>query len=199
MKKKDRVKLSILGITFSEVKTGVYAIILAQEDGPYHLPIIIGAPEAQAIALEMEGVKPPRPLTHDLFVCFTKALGVILKSVYIYKFKDGIFYSDLTFSDGEREITIDSRTSDAIAIAIRTKTPIYTTFEILKETGFINEDTENHHKEIKDTELTIKKPKIENYTIEELERTLNHLVSNEEYEKAAVVNKILKEKSKHQT
>lgn len=89
--KKDKVKLSILGITFSEVKSGVYAIILGQEDGPFHLPIIIGAPEAQAIALEIEGVKPPRPLTHDLFVSFSNAFGVALKSVFIYKFKDGIF------------------------------------------------------------------------------------------------------------
>jgi bifunctional DNase/RNase len=196
--KKDRVKLSILGITFSEVKTGVYAIILEQEDGPYRLPIIIGAPEAQSIALEIEGVKPPRPLTHDLFVRFSNAFGVALKSVFIYKFEDGIFYSDLTFSDGEREITIDSRTSDAIAIAIRTKSPIYTTSKILTETGFINEDTDIIHKKISNVEESIKKPKIENYTIEELERTLNKLVSEEEYEKAAVVNKILKEKSKHQ-
>jgi bifunctional DNase/RNase len=196
--KKDRVKLSILGITFSEVKTGVYAIILEQENGPYRLPIIIGAPEAQSIALEIEGVKPPRPLTHDLFVRFSNAFGVALKSVFIYKFEDGIFYSDLTFSDGEREITIDSRTSDAIAIAIRTKSPIYTTSKILTETGFINEDTDIIHKKISNVEESIKKPKIENYTIEELERTLNKLVSEEEYEKAAVVNKILKEKSKHQ-
>ena len=196
--KKDRVKLSILGITFSEVKTGVYAIILEQEDGPYRLPIIIGAPEAQSIALEIEGVKPPRPLTHDLFVRYSNAFGVALKSVFIYKFEDGIFYSDLTFSDGEREITIDSRTSDAIAIAIRTKSPIYTTSKILTETGFINEDTDIIHKKISNVEESIKKPKIENYTIEELERTLNKLVSEEEYEKAAVVNKILKEKSKHQ-
>ena len=196
--KKDRVKLSILGITFSEVKTGVYAIILEQENGPYRLPIIIGAPEAQSIALEIEGVKPPRPLTHDLFVRFSNAFGVALKSVFIYKFENGIFYSDLTFSDGEREITIDSRTSDAIAIAIRTKSPIYTTSKILTETGFINEDTDIIHKKISNVEESIKKPKIENYTIEELERTLNKLVSEEEYEKAAVVNKILKEKSKHQ-
>lgn len=194
MNKKDRVKLSILGITFSEVKTGVYAIILEQEDGPYHLPIIIGAPEAQAIALEIEGVKPPRPLTHDLFVSFLNAFGIVLKSVYIYKFEDGIFYSDLTFSDGEREVTIDSRTSDAIAIAIRTKSPIYTTAKILTETGFINEDTEISHKKANITIDTIKKPKIENYTIEELERTLHQLVNNEEYEKAAIVNKILNEK-----
>ena len=192
--KKDKVKLSLLGITFSEVKSGVYAIILGQEDGPFHLPIIIGAPEAQAIALEIEGVKPPRPLTHDLFVSFSNAFGVALKSVYIYKFENGIFYSDLTFSDGEREVTIDSRTSDAIAIAIRTKSPIYTTSKILVETGFINEDTESAHKKINDSEQIIKKPKIENYTIEELERTLHQLVNNEEYEKAAIVSKILNEK-----
>ena len=148
--------------------------------------------------LEIEGVKPPRPLTHDLFVRFSNAFGIALKSVFIYKFEDGIFYSDLTFSDGEREITIDSRTSDAIAIAIRTKSPIYTTSKILTETGFINEDTDIIHKKISNVEESIKKPKIENYTIEELERTLNKLVSEEEYEKAAVVNKILKEKSKHQ-
>lgn len=100
----------------------------------------------------------------------------------------------MTFSDGEREVIIDSRTSDAIAIAIRTKSPIYTTSKILTETGFINDDTESSHKKINDDEQIIKKPKIENYTIEELERTLHKLVNNEEYEKAAIVSKILKEK-----
>ena len=85
----------------------------------------------------MENIIPPRPLTHDLFVSFTHAFGVTLRDVFIYKFESGIFYSELTFSDGDREVVLDSRTSDAISIAIRTDTPIYTTTDILTEAGFI--------------------------------------------------------------
>ena len=189
----EKIKLSIFGITYNEIKNGVYAIILSQDDGVYHLPIIIGTHEAQAIALEMEGVKTPRPLTHDLFVSLNKAFGLVLKEVNIHKFEDGIFYSDMIFSDGEREVIIDSRTSDAIAIAIRTESPIYTNNEVLTEAGFID-NTDTISSTSKKNEEKINEPKIENYTIEELERTLKRLVNDEEYEKAAVVNKILIEK-----
>ena len=91
----------------------------------------------------MEGIIPPRPLTHDLFVSFAHAFGVKLVEVYIYKFEDGIFYSELTFSDGNRTVQLDARTSDAIAIAMRTHTPIYTTAEVVNETGFIINDHES--------------------------------------------------------
>ena len=163
--------------------------------------MVIGAAEAQSIALKMEGITPPRPMTHDLFVSFAHAFGVKLKEVFIYKFEDGIFSSELTFSDGERQIVLDSRTSDAIGIAMRSKAPIYTTREIIDETGFIMEEhdisdddeasTESSHSSVSHTN---DEPKIENYSIEELERTLDRLIREENYEEAAKVSEILKRK-----
>ena len=196
MKKQDKIKLKVVGLTYSQIQSGAYALILGQVDGPYRIPVVIGAPEAQSIAIKLEGIIPPRPLTHDLFESFTHAFGIKLKQVYIYKFEDGIFYSELTFSDGERQIVLDSRTSDAIAIAIRTKSPIYTTQEILISTGFVL-DTDNNTplRPDKDDDFDINaEPKIENYAIQELETLLAKHIENEEYEEAAKIQAIINEK-----
>ncbi|ROT08184.1 hypothetical protein EEL49_06360 [Muribaculaceae bacterium Isolate-104 (HZI)] len=198
----DRVRLKVLGISYSQIQTGAYALILAQSDGPYRIPVVIGAAEAQSIALRMESITPPRPMTHDLFVSFAHAFGVKLTDVFIYKFEDGIFSSELTFTDGERTIKIDSRTSDAIAIAMRTGTPIYTTRNILDETGFImevqsDEDLDNDDEDSDQdysVETPFSEPKLENYTVEELERTLEKLIRDEQYEEAAKVSELIKKK-----
>ncbi len=196
----NRVKLKVLGISYSQIQTGAYALILAQVNGPYRIPVVIGAAEAQSIALKIEGVIPPRPMTHDLFVSFAHAFGVKLQQVFIYKFEDGIFSSELTFTDGERTVTIDSRTSDAIAIAMRTDAPIYTTRRILNETGFEMETQDasdsagdNDADDAEDEQIA-GMPKLENYSIEELEKTLARLTEREEYEEAARVAEILKKK-----
>ncbi len=198
----DRVRLKVLGISYSQIQTGAYALILAQYDGPYRIPVVIGAAEAQSIALRMESITPPRPMTHDLFVSFAHAFGVKLTDVFIYKFEDGIFSSELTFTDGERTIKIDSRTSDAIAIAMRTGTPIYTTRNIPDETGFIMEvqsdDNLDNDDEDSDQDYSVEtpfsEPKLENYTVEELERTLEKLIRDEQYEEAAKVSELIKKK-----
>ena len=187
----ERVKLRVMGLSYSQLQSGAFALILAQVDGPYRIPVVIGTPEAQSIAIKMEGLTPPRPLTHDLFTSFAHAFGVKLKEVFIYKFEDGIFSSELTFTDGERTIVLDSRTSDAIAIAMRTKAPIYTTKTILDETGFIL-DNESVQPEYEDTQEPA--PRIENYALEELERTLEHLIEIEDYEEAARVKEIIERK-----
>ena len=109
-----RIKLRVQGLANSQIQSGAYALILAEENGPRRIPIIVGTAEAQSIAIALEHIVPPRPLTHDLFATFAQAFNVILKEVYIYKFEDGVFYSELEFSDGERSIKLDSRTSDAI-------------------------------------------------------------------------------------
>lgn len=190
----ERIRLKVLGISYSQIQTGAYALILAQVDGPYRIPVVIGAAEAQSIALRMESLTPPRPMTHDLFVSFAHAFGVKLTEVFIYKFEDGIFSSELTFTDGERQVIIDSRTSDAIAIAMRTQAPIYTTPEILDETGFIMEVQNDEDTADDEPEESPREPRLENYAIEELERTLERLIAAEEYEEAAKVSEILKRK-----
>lgn len=203
----QRVKLIVLGISYKEIKSGAYALILKQADGPYHIPVVIGAAEAQSIAMRMENVVSPRPLTHDLFVSFAHAFGVRLKEVFIYKFEDGVFSSELTFSDGKSEVMIDSRTSDAIAIAMRTGAPIFTTREIVEETGFMLEQVPDSHNASSgnptpadpfagetDDSSNLPEPKPENMTVEELERTLNRLIENEQYEEASRISAILKRK-----
>lgn len=199
MEQNDRIRLKVLGISYSQIQTGAYALILAQADGPIRIPVVIGSTEAQSIALKIEGITPPRPMTHDLFMSFAHAFGVKLTEVFIYKFEDGIFSSELTFSDGERQVVLDSRTSDAIAIAMRTKAPIYTTRAILDETGFVMEE---QHTDSDDTatepsadgDTPDNEPRLENYAIEELERTLARHIRNEQYEQAARVSEILKRK-----
>lgn len=206
----DKIKLKVLGISYSQIQSGAYALILAQADGPYRIPVVIGAAEAQSIAIRMEGIIPPRPMTHDLFVSFAHAFGVKLKEVFIYKFEDGIFSSELIFTDGEREVVLDSRTSDAIAIAMRTKSPIFTTRAILDETGFIMEETTaENDSTADDADSTVlsdnsvhdndddsmhKSPRLEQYSVEELEKMLSSLIQDENYEEAAKVAQIIKEK-----
>ncbi len=125
----------------SQIQSGAYALILAEENGPRRIPIIVGTAEAQSIAIALEHIVPPRPLTHDLFATFARALNVVLKEVYIYKFEDGVFYSELELSDGERTIRLDSRTSDAIAIALRVNCDVFTSEDIVRECGVVLEDS----------------------------------------------------------
>jgi len=202
----SRIRLRVLGISYSQIQNGAYALILAQVGGPFRIPVVIGASEAQAIALKMEGIVPPRPLTHDLFTGLGHAFGIELVEVFIYRFEDGVFYSELTFTDGERTVTLDSRTSDAVAVAMRTGAPIYTTPEILTETGFELEglaadagdgeegELRNGDDAERDDVSAVRTPKLENYTIEELKKTLAKLIDNEEYEEAARVAEIIKRK-----
>lgn len=194
MSRTDRIRLKVLGLSYSQIQNGAYALILAQVGGPIRIPVVIGAPEAQSIAMKMEGITPPRPLTHDLFTSFAHAFGVKLQEVFIYKFEDGIFSSEMTFTDGDRTITIDSRTSDAIAIAMRAKAPIYTTRSIMEETGFVMEAADGAPDADVSEPTPDNEPRFENYTVEELERTLNHLIEREQYEEAARVSAILRKK-----
>lgn len=135
-----RIKLRVQGLTNSQIQSGAYALILAEEEGVRRIPIIVGTSEAQSIAIALEHITPPRPLTHDLFATFAQAFGVCLREVFIYKFEDGVFYSELLFEEGMNKVRLDSRTSDAIAIALRVKCDIYTTPEIVRECGVVLED-----------------------------------------------------------
>lgn len=200
-----RIKLRVMGLSYSQLQSGAHILILAEVNGPRRIPVVIGSPEAQSIAIKMEGIIPPRPVTHDLFASFVHAFGVSLKEVFIYKFEDGIFSSEMTFTDGERTVVLDARTSDAIAIAMRVKCNIYTTPEIIEETGFLmevvpteenpnNEDDKNMSEEVIGDDDSMRLPRPENYTIEELERTLNQLIDREDYEEASKIKAILDRK-----
>lgn len=208
-----RIRIHVLGLSYSQLQSGAYALILAEDRGPRRIPIIIGAAEAQSIAVALEAIHTPRPLTHDLFVSFAHAFGVKLKEVYIYKFEDGIFSSELTFSDGNRTVQIDARTSDAIAIAIRTHTPIFTSPDIIERTGFIIDEEELRRSDdefidddvIEDGSMMQSErddyhaePNPERFTIEELERTLTELIDKEDYEEAARISEILNRKKGQQ-
>ena len=137
-----KVKLKVQGLTNSRMHSGAYALILS-EDGPRRIPVIVGVSEAQSIAIALEELKPPRPLTHDLFVGFARACKIQLQEVFINKFEDGVFYSEMFFSDGFRDIRIDSRTSDAVAIALRMKCDIYILESIIQKCGIVPEEIES--------------------------------------------------------
>lgn len=134
------------GLTNSQVQSGAYALILS-EQGPRRVPVIVGVSEAQSIAIALEGLTPPRPMTHDLFVHLAEAFRIHLSEVFIYKFEDGVFYSELVFSDGNREIRIDSRTSDAVAIALRMNCPIYMLESIMQQCGVVIDETSSEKEE----------------------------------------------------
>lgn len=200
----QRVKLKVLGLSYNQLQNGAFALLLAEENGPYRIPVVIGAAEAQSIAIKMEGITPPRPLTHDLFMSFIQAFGIRLREVFIYKFEDGVFSAELTFDDGERQVVLDARTSDAIAIAMRCKTPIWTTQEIVEQTGFIiegdptapgaSEKSDSNETPVIMVEESVVEPNPEKFAVEELEKLLARLIAEENYEEASRISEIIKRK-----
>ena len=135
----NKIKLDIVGLSYSQTQSGAYALVLGEVNGRRRLPIIIGSFEAQAIAIEIEKMTPSRPLTHDLFKSFAQAYHITVQEIIIYNLVDGIFYSKLLCSDGKKTIEIDARTSDAIAVAVRFDCPIYTYEFILSSAGIVIE------------------------------------------------------------
>lgn len=181
-----RIRLTVMGMSTGEISRGAYALILAQVDGPVKIPIVIAEAEARSIAARMEHLTLPRPMTHDLFASFAQAFGIAMVEVFIHKFEDGVFHSEITFTDGERRVTFDSRTSDAVAIAMRTGSPIYTTEEILHECGFIMEE------QAQAEAAAVKTPAEQ--TVEELERLRDEAVESEDYEEARRLTEIINQK-----
>ena len=192
----DRVKLKVMGITYSQIQNGAYALVLAEENGDRRIPIIIGTAEAQSIAIRLEHLTPPRPMTHDLFASFAQGFGIRLREVFVYHYEDGIFSSELLFDDGTRQIRIDSRTSDAIAIALRTQSPIYTTEKIINEAGIIFQEEPKEKK--KEETKTVKRKHLNDYSTKELKERLEEAVRMEAYEKAALIQQELKKREQKQ-
>lgn len=177
----EKIQVDILGLSTSPSSGGAYALILKEVNGPRRLPIIIGAFEAQSIALEMEGIKPPRPLTHDLMKTIIDSLGVGLTDVFINDLRDGTFYARLSLDSQE----IDSRPSDAIALAVRFGVPIYVADKVMDEAAFIPENEQTdlpQHLSSAPSEAP-SKPKLSK--LEQLQNQLNEAIAKEDYEKAA--------------
>lgn len=193
------VKLTIKGISYSQTQNGAYALILSEVDGELKLPIIIGAFEAQSIAIALEKeLKPPRPLTHDLFKNFADRFDIVVKQVIIHKLVDGVFYSSIICERDRIEEIIDARTSDAIALALRFNAPIFTYKNILDKAGVFLKNP-NDPSSMLDQHLSsvadIQEPSSEqsaksiysSYSVQELYQLLEEAVLNEDYEKAAKI------------
>ncbi|MFV0592977.1 MAG: bifunctional nuclease domain-containing protein [Draconibacterium sp.] len=195
----QKIRLNILGLSVSQTQSGAYALVLAEENGERRIPIIIGPVEAQAIAIQLEGLKPPRPLTHDLIKNIALAFDISLLEVTIYKLEEGIFYSELLCEMGGKEIRVDSRTSDAVALALRFRCPIYTSEEILKKAGIVleHEDEQSPVRSIFDEDYDEPIPSsYSNYSANELQELLNEAIQNEDYEKASLIRDELNKREK---
>ncbi|CAG4998585.1 hypothetical protein DYBT9275_02030 [Dyadobacter sp. CECT 9275] len=187
-----KIKLEILGLSPSQSQAGSFALVLGEELGNRRLPIIIGVFEAQAIAVQIENIVPNRPMTHDLFKSFAEGMNYTLKEIIISDLKEGIFYAKIVCTDGLREVEIDARPSDAIAIGLRFGIPIYTNEAILSEAGIISSsDTEEDDEDddtIKETiEPKAGKDQLRDVSFDELQRLLEDALAREDYEKAAKI------------
>jgi hypothetical protein len=167
------------------VQAGAYALIFSEEKGIRRLPIVIGTPEAQSIAIVMEGITPPRPLSHDLMCSIWKELNIELLEVLIHKFEDGAFFSELLLQQNGQEYRIDSRTSDAVALAIRTNSPIYTTEDIMQRMAIVfDEQTPPTPAEPLMEEMGQTGEELSELRLEVLKERLKEAVKDENYELA---------------
>jgi bifunctional DNase/RNase len=203
------VKLNIKGISYSQTQNGAYALILNEVDGDRQLPIVIGAFEAQSIAIALEKeIKPPRPLTHDLFKSFADRFDIVVKQVIIHKLVDGVFFSSIICERDKIEEIIDARTSDAIALAIRFHAPIFTYKNILDKAGIFLNINPAENEDMEDNDAILSPPETfgadENevsqadgysrHSIKELYDQLEAAVQNEDYEKAAKIRDAISKK-----
>jgi bifunctional DNase/RNase len=185
----EKIRLDIIGMSYSQSQSGAYALILGETGGKRRLPIIIGGFEAQAIAIELEKIKTPRPLTHDLFKSFADTFHINITEVIIHKFSEGVFYAQLICNDGNIDQEIDSRTSDAIALALRFNCPVYTYESILADAGIMIEEDgdlpKNEPAVEEDEQIT--DPSVSSASLSELKEMLQRAVENEDYEKASKI------------
>ncbi len=197
-----KIKLEILGLSPSQSQTGSFALVLGEELGNRRLPIIIGVFEAQAIAVQIENIVPNRPMTHDLFKSFAEGLNYTLKEIVISDLSEGIFYAKIVCGDDLREVEIDSRPSDAIAIGLRFNVPIYTFESILSEAGIVasalNEEEEADEDELVRETLRTKgsfNEQIRDMSNDVLQKMLDEALAKEEYEKAAKIRDELEKRN----
>ncbi|MBK8339617.1 MAG: bifunctional nuclease family protein [Flavobacteriales bacterium] len=192
----EKVELKFLRITYSHTHAGAYALILTEAHGERRLPIIIGGVEAQAIAIQVENIKPARPLTHDLFKNVADNLGITLKEVIINDLVEGIFHAKLVLVQNDREVEIDARSSDAIALALRFECPIHTFEFIMSAAGLRVEEGEEGKEETHAEKVEKEKDKpvrsIKGSTIEDLKAMLQQALDDEDYERASKIRDEIK-------
>lgn len=186
----EKIKLEIVGLSYSQTQSGAYALVLGESFGKRRLPIIIGGFEAQAIAIELEKMTPSRPLTHDLFKTFATEFDITVKEVIIYNLVEGIFFAKVICENGEgKEIELDARTSDAVALAVRFGSDIYTYEFILSSAGIILDDEFSVEGDIEEElEEVLSEPVSDDaLSIEELNVQLDDAIKNEDYERASQI------------
>jgi bifunctional DNase/RNase len=201
-----KVRLEIVGLSYSQTQSGAYALVLGESAGTRRLPIIIGGFEAQAIAIELEKMSPSRPLTHDLFKTFAETFDIKISEVLIYNLVEGIFYAKLFCNDGVQDVEIDARTSDAIAIAVRFNCPIYTFEFILKSAGIVLDDetgvaipstTESTTlADVPESTANVEKEEYNSKSNEELKNMLQNAIAEEQYEMASKIRDELNKRKK---
>ena len=194
----DYKKLTIRGISYSQTQSGAYALLLEHEETNVKLPVVIGNYEAQSISLGLEkDIHPPRPLTHDLFTTFILTTQFTIKSVIIYQILDGVFFSNIIFSNttADEEIILDARTSDAVAMAVRFDAPIYTTEQVLAEAGILLE-LENPSPKEENFEVVQPESSISSLSMAELNALLENAVKEEDFDAALEIQQEIKRRNK---
>lgn len=194
----DKIRLEIIGMSYSQSQSGAYALILGEHEGARRLPIIIGGFEAQAIAVELEKMTPSRPLTHDLFKNFAENYNIFIKEVVIDKFLEGVFFAKLICMQNDDVNEIDARTSDAVALAIRFRCPIYTYENIMSEAGIVMEDKADEIMDEEENSVLEESSSDEysSYELDELKKMLDKAIEQEEYEKASRIRDEITKKKK---
>ena len=190
----DRIKLKVLGVASNQVQNNAFILILAEENGTRRIPVVIGQPEAQSIALLLEKIKPPRPFTYDLMLSFATAYNINITEVLIYKLENGVFFSALFCDNGQTKIKVEARSSDAVALALRFNCPIFTTPEILEKAGI---EVGDEQKEKKKANKGKKSETVFDFwqkTVKELEKLLATAIETENYELASVLKEIINHK-----
>ncbi|MCG8576614.1 MAG: bifunctional nuclease family protein [Flavobacteriales bacterium] len=189
----EKIELKIIGLSYSQTQSGAYALVLSEMKGNRRLPIIIGGFEAQSIAIELEKMKPSRPLTHDLFKTFADSFHIKIKEVIIYNLVEGVFYSKLVCDREGEIIEIDARTSDAIAIGIRCSCPVYSYEHILSSAGIQLEDemsaevNDDPEEIVEASSATKEGNELSALSVEDLEKMLEEAIAKEDYEKASEI------------
>jgi len=197
--KNQKVRLEIIDLRNSDTQTAAYVLLLGEVDGKRRIPVIIGIFEAQSIAMQLENMKPARPLTHDLFKNFSRAFEITLEEVIIDKLEEGVFHSKLVCTKDDERVEVDARTSDAIALAVRFRCPIFTYEHILSSIGFIVDESEAAQQEMVEAvseKKTVSDKDLGSLTVDELNEQLKQAIEDEAYERASKIRDELTKRKK---